>query len=423
MNSGKMESNPIHFPGFRCLRAAASFSGLKGSEIMWPSGVGIFHRSDSSLLISLVDLRSPGLCATFLTSCEAMEFAKTGHLWKERPDLPISLLMALRLLMANKFVDGLHALRLECETSMKFTASSHRSCFFCPSRDSRDKAALSESVPTGSRMKDSESRTLCPAWHIVFRWPLGILCWPAECRLSQNSSYAPSIFDVSGGDNLSTDSSVRRQKCFQSALRKFQRFAGSLWAAVIAWLESMTRLDSSHDFWSLELDFSHIEKNGDSTRLVLRFSQNDSSRVTVSDSRLESESFLQNLWVPDGQTQFACTQRNEHFLLLWLSRLAEIFCFDLFSRAMLHFKDRVSPTCIEGDLRLCFHWGVSRAQYIDALSWFKVVFAYRDHGRGPHTVTLCLLQIPVKWFKFFRFQSKPKTVLQNIMQMRKPNLV
>jgi len=34
INSGKMESNPGDFPDFRCLRAAASSSGLKGSEIL-----------------------------------------------------------------------------------------------------------------------------------------------------------------------------------------------------------------------------------------------------------------------------------------------------------------------------------------------------------------------------------------------------
>jgi len=32
--------------------------------------------------------------------------------------------------------------------------------------------------------------------------------------------------------------------------------------------------------------------------------------------------------IPDGQTQFVCTQRNEHFLLQWWSRLAQIFYFD-----------------------------------------------------------------------------------------------
>jgi len=34
INSGKMESNPADFPAFMRLRAAASSSGLKGSEIL-----------------------------------------------------------------------------------------------------------------------------------------------------------------------------------------------------------------------------------------------------------------------------------------------------------------------------------------------------------------------------------------------------
>ena len=46
--------------------------------------------------------------------------------------------------------------------------------------------------------------------------------------------YAPSMFNVSGGGNLSTDSSVSRQKHFQSALRKLQRFTGSLWAGTLS---------------------------------------------------------------------------------------------------------------------------------------------------------------------------------------------
>jgi len=99
------------------------------------------------------------------------------------------------------------------------------------------------------------------------------------------------------------------------------------------------------------------------------------------------------------------------------------FLFCLSSCAMLHFKDQVSPPCIEVDLKPCFHWEVSRAQYIDTLSLFNVVFTYRDHGSGSHTVTSSLFQIPVKWLKLSRFKYKPKSILQNIMQMRKPNLV
>ena len=59
-------------------------------------------------------------------------------------------------------------------------------------------------------------------------------CLAANSRLSQKSWYAPSMFDVSGGGNLSTDSSVKRQKRFQLSLRKFQRFTGSLWAGALS---------------------------------------------------------------------------------------------------------------------------------------------------------------------------------------------
>jgi len=48
---GKMKSRHGDFSGLGRLRAAASFYGLKGSDIR----VGIFHRSDSCLLMNLVD--------------------------------------------------------------------------------------------------------------------------------------------------------------------------------------------------------------------------------------------------------------------------------------------------------------------------------------------------------------------------------
>jgi len=38
-----------------------------------------------------------------------------------------------------------------------------------------------------------------------------------------------------------------------------------------------------------------------------------------------------------------------------LIKIGGNFLFCLSSRAKLHFKDQVSPTCTEGDLRLCFH--------------------------------------------------------------------
>jgi len=61
-----------NIPGLRCLRAKASFSGLKGSKALLFSGVGTFHRSDCTLLISLVDLQSPFLHDPFFTSTQTL---------------------------------------------------------------------------------------------------------------------------------------------------------------------------------------------------------------------------------------------------------------------------------------------------------------------------------------------------------------
>jgi len=72
-----------------------------------------------------------------------------------------------------------------------------------------------------------------PAWHIVLPAATWDTLFSRRKWFSQRSWYALSISGVSGGGNLSTDSPVRRQKCFQSALRKFRRFTGSLWAETL----------------------------------------------------------------------------------------------------------------------------------------------------------------------------------------------
>jgi len=92
----------------------------------------------------LVD--EPGILAGAGPVCpvlQAMEFAETGHRREECPDLPVSLLIRL------------HTLRqIPCDKSMELTTSSHRSCFLCSSRDRRNEAALSQSVPTGALVKE-----------------------------------------------------------------------------------------------------------------------------------------------------------------------------------------------------------------------------------------------------------------------------
>jgi len=51
------------------------------------------------------------------------------------------------------------------------------------------------------------------------------------------------------------------------------------------------------------------------------------------------------------------------------------------------FQGSSAPTCTEVDLRLFFHCGVGRAQYIDTFLWLNAVCEYCDPGSGSHTVT------------------------------------
>lgn len=73
INSGKVESNPRDFTGPRWLRVVASSSDMKRPKMLSPQVL------DMSLLMSLVDLRSPILCAMFFIICEVMEFAETRN--------------------------------------------------------------------------------------------------------------------------------------------------------------------------------------------------------------------------------------------------------------------------------------------------------------------------------------------------------
>ena len=64
-------------------------------------------------------------------------------------------------------------------------------------------------------------------------------CLAADSKLSQKSWYAPSMFDVSGGGNLSTDSSVRRQSASNQPCESSNASSGRCrqepWASVALW--------------------------------------------------------------------------------------------------------------------------------------------------------------------------------------------
>jgi len=69
--------------------------------------------------------------------------------------------------------------------------------------------------------------------------------------------------------------------------------------------------------------------------------------------RLESESFLLNLWASDEQTQFGCTKKWP-FIDSVMIKIGANFLFWLTSCAMLHFKVKVSPTCTKVDWDIAF---------------------------------------------------------------------
>jgi len=187
----------------------------EGVAILFPLGVGTLRRWDSSLLMSLVDPWSPVFCSTFFTSSNAMEFVETGRRREEFPDLPMSLMM------------GLHALRLQCETSLELTTSiATASCVRAEKVGT--KRLYQSQFPLGS--EEGAIKTLAlivPTWHIVLARTTRDTFLAACSRLSQISWYAFLMFVVSGGGNRSTDSSARRKKRFPSVLRKFQSFTGS----------------------------------------------------------------------------------------------------------------------------------------------------------------------------------------------------
>ena len=129
--------------------------------------------------------------------------------------------------------------------------------------------------------------------------------------------------------------------------------------------DSVTRFDSSHDLWWLGLDSSHVDKNGDSTGVRVTFCTEwlDSCHSQWLETRVEVifTKSLSSCWTNPVRLH---TEKWAVVASVMI-KIDGNFLSCLSSRAMPHFKDQVSPTCIEGDLRLCFHWEFSRAQYSD----------------------------------------------------------
>ena len=138
--------------------------------------------------------------------------------------------------------------------------------------------------------------------------------------------------------------------------------------------------------------------DSDSTRVTLRnmvtrlespFSQNDSTRVKVNDSRLESESFLQNLWVPDGQTRGV--QEPEWTLAGVLTN------FENRSRAIVNFLKKGRQGRIQGGGRLGRSPPPKTCESTFFSPWFWTIwasaFAIKSHIAIQFFVTAVLWSI------------------------------
>jgi len=137
------------------------------------------------------------------------------------------------------------------------------------------------------------------------------------------------------------------------------------------------------------------------TRLESRFSQNDSI-----ESQSMTESFLLNFWAYGRQTQLVCTQWS--FFASVMFKIGAKCLFWLSSCAVLPFKNEVFHLEQNYAWDFAFHCWANWAQYTDILSKFNAVFAYREDGSRPHTVTVSLFQMAVYWFRIFKFKSIQK---------------
>ena len=138
INSGKMESRLRHLPGLRRLRATARSSGLKRLKILYPWGRRIFQKLDRFLLTSLVDSRLPVLV---LTRLPAIVCPVLTELWDDGVFRDGAQQASGASRPASEFIHGAPPLAARVWEVMDLTASSHRSCFFCSSRKSRDEAS------------------------------------------------------------------------------------------------------------------------------------------------------------------------------------------------------------------------------------------------------------------------------------------
>ena len=184
ITSGKIESKPEDFPGFRCLRAVASLSGVKWSEMLSLSGVGTFRQ----LLVDEPSVsRLPVFCSSRVPRRRSLLIRGTDERSVQSCQMFID--AAPRLAAGVREFDGIDS--------------------FFPSL-----------LPLLVEDEGQKGFALfVPAWHIVLATATWDTLFSRKWQdLAQLLACLLNVCFVWRG-NLSTDSPVTRQKRFQSPLK------------------------------------------------------------------------------------------------------------------------------------------------------------------------------------------------------------
>ena len=158
---------------------------------------------------------------------------------------------------------------------------------------------------------------------------------------------------------------------------------------MIAWLESMTRLEPRILVTRTRLESRWVKWWLDSTRITFFTEWLDSSHTQWLKTRVRVvfTKSLSSWWI----NPVPLHTKKWVFFASVMIKIGKNFLFWLPSRAMLQVQ--VSPSCTEIDLRFCIHWGQKGTIY-----WHLIVVE-------------CSICIPLtwQWASYCYFESLPDT--------------
>ena len=133
----------------------------------------------------------------------------------------------------------------------------------------------------------------------------------------------------------------------------------------VEWLHAKTRLESR--FLVRRFESSKNRCCEDSTQIIFFTDWLDSTRVTISDSRLDPESFLPNLLTSHWQTKIVCKQKKSFFSTV-INIDANVLCQSYLNNSYyLASLLSLEPQTIN------LVWGLARARINVHFCWRKLL--------------------------------------------------